>query len=310
MSKWLYNFTITKREQIVTEEVSKNKDGEETTTKKKETVEKEIPLKLKKPNRRLYDEADLFYGVKLSEGIKAGLLTKTLLAKRYENDGGPMSNPEKEEYANLYIELYDKENLVQKIQLNLEKEPEETRREKLKDALVEMSIIKQKLHQFEMSQQSLFDQTAEVRARNQTIMWWVLHLAHIEEKEGSVEEFFKGETFDERLEHYDVLEEDENPFWSDAIRKFIYFVSFWESGQLSSEEDFKKADDMFDKTLEEGNSSEEEQEEMAEEEVDEIADEILSNKVKDEKQEEAEESKPKAKAKKKTRKKEPIPENA
>ena len=45
MSKWLYNFTITKREQIVTEEVSKNKDGEETTTKKKETVEKEIPLK-------------------------------------------------------------------------------------------------------------------------------------------------------------------------------------------------------------------------------------------------------------------------
>ena len=299
MSKWLHTFTIKKEEEVVTEEVSKNENGEETTTKKKELSEKDITLKIKKPNRKLYDEADLFYGVKLSEGIKAGLLTKTLLAKRYENDGGPMSNPEKEEYANLYIELFEKENLVQKIQLNLEKMPEAERKEKLKDAIIEMSDLKQKLHEFELSQQSLFDQTAEVRARNQTIMWWVLHLSSIEE-DGVAKDFFEGSTYEERLEFYDILEERDNLFWQEAIKKFIYFVSFWESGQLSTEEDFIKAGEVFDKTVDEEDSTEEEIEETENKEVEKIAEEIISKK----------ESKPKPRAKAKSKNKTPVAENA
>lgn len=275
MSNWLYTFTIKRQEQVVTEEVSKNESGEETTTKKVETVEKDIVLRIKKPNRRLYDEADLFYGVKLSEGIKAGLLTKTLLAKRYENDGGPMSNPEKEEYANLYMELYDQENIIQKIQLNLEKKTEEERKENLKAALMEMSEIKQKLHQFELSQQSLFDQTAEVRARNQGIMWWVLFLSNIEE-DGKVKEFFQGSTYEEKLSSYDDLEQIENPFWGEAIKKFVYFISFWESGQLTKEEDFKKAEEILNKSVEEESSTEEEITEKEDEAFSEMAEEFLS----------------------------------
>ena len=303
--KWLYTFTVNKTEETVTEEKSKNDKGEEITTKKKETKEIEVPLKLKKPNRRLYDEADLFYGVKLSEGIKAGLLTKTLLAKRYENDGGPMSDPEKEEYAAIYMQLYDQENLVQKIQLNLEKMPEEERREKLKDAIVEMSGLKQKLHQFEMSQQSLFDQTAEVRARNQTIMWWVLNLSHIEE-EGKIREFFQGKDYEEKLEHYDELEETENPFWSEAIRKFIYFVSFWESGQITSETDFEGAEKVFNQTIEAEKSGDEDSAELEEKEVDEIAGQILESS----KEEKPEAKNEKKKTTKRGRKKDPEPANA
>jgi len=246
----MYTFKIDKTEETQTEEKSKNEKGEEITTVKKETKEIPIELKIKKPSRKLYDEADLFYGVKLSEGIKAGLLTKTLLAKRYENDGGPMSNPEKEKYAKLYIELYDKENEVQKIQLNLEKLDEEKKKEKLTEAIVEMSTIKQQLHQFELSQQSLFDQTAEVRARNQTIMWWVLHLSYSVEN-GEEQEFFPGTSFDDRLNVYDELEEKEDAFWAEAIRKFIYFISFWESGQISTEEEFTEAEKVFDRTTQE-----------------------------------------------------------
>lgn len=249
MNKWLHHFTINKTEEIQTEEKSKNDKGEEITTIKKETKEVSVALKIRKPNRRLYDDADLFYGVKLSEGIKAGLLTKTLLAKRYENDGGPMSNPEKEKYAKLYIKLYEKENEIQKIQLNLDKEREEVKREQLTEAIIEMSTIKQELHQFELSQQSLFDQTAEVRARNQTIMWWVLNLSYSGEGEEAVP-FFAGDTFDEKLDTYDEIEDRENPFWGEAIRKFIYFASFWESGQITTEKEFKDAENIFNQNLE------------------------------------------------------------
>jgi hypothetical protein len=316
MIKWLHAFTVNKTEEIQTEEKSKNDKGEETTTVKKETKEIPITLKIRKPNRRLYDDADLFYGVKLSEGIKAGLLTKTLLAKRYENDGGPMSNPEKEKYAKLYIDLYEKENEIQKVQLNLEKLNEKEKREQLTEVIIEMSTIKQELHQFELSQQSLFDQTAEVRARNQTIMWWVLNLSYSGEDEKE-EVFFLGDTFDEKLNTYDEMEERANSFWGETIRKFIYFVSFWESGQITTEEEFEDAEKVFNTTLEEQEKVPEEEDgeglktayEKAEEQ--EKAEEKAKEEAeKKEQREPSENVEPKKKTKRKAKAKDLATENA
>ena len=213
-----------------------------------------------------------------------------------------MSNPEKEEYANLYMQLYDQENLVQKIQLNLEKMPEEERREKLKEAIIQMSSLKQELHRFEMSQQSLFDQTAEVRARNQAIMWWVLNLAHIEDGD-KVLQFFEGSNYEQKLEDYDRMEEEENPFWAEAIKKFIYFVSFWEAGQISSKEDFEGAERVFNQSIEEQGKDEEEVEEIDEKEIDDIADELLA--LDENKEETKGKSKSTPKATRKPKKKDP-----
>ena len=72
----LNEFTIPKEEDVQETETSTNENGEEVTTTK--TVKKSVDktFVVKKPTRALYDEAELFYGVKLSEGIKAGLLTR------------------------------------------------------------------------------------------------------------------------------------------------------------------------------------------------------------------------------------------
>ena len=88
--KIIYDFTIPREEEVEETVTSKNDKGEEvkTTKKTKKSVDKTFVLK--KPGRKLYDEAELFYGVKLSEGIKAGLLTRALLAKRFNN--GIVSN--------------------------------------------------------------------------------------------------------------------------------------------------------------------------------------------------------------------------
>jgi len=310
MNKWMHTFIINRTEETQTQEKSKNEKGEEITTIKKESKENPITLKIKKPNRRLYDDADLFYGVKLSEGIKAGLLTKTLLAKRYDNDGGPMSNPEKEKYAKLYIDLYEKENVIQKLQLNLDEFSEEEKREKLTEAIIDMSTIKQELHQFELSQQSLFDQTAEVRARNQTIMWWVLNLSYMGEEKGEEEMFFPGDSFDNKLDTYDELEEKENPFWADAIRKFIYFISFWESGQVTNEEEFKEAEKVFERTLKENEEVPEENEEEDKAELKTAYEKAEEQEKAEEKAKEKAEKQEPTKPKKKAKKKELATENA
>ena len=104
--KRLYHFTLKQSEKTTVEEKSTDENGAEVTTKK--TVDKEVDrhIILRKPTRVMYDDAELFYGVELSKGIKAGLLTRALLSKRFSNDGGVMSEGDKEEYAELYVDMF------------------------------------------------------------------------------------------------------------------------------------------------------------------------------------------------------------
>jgi hypothetical protein len=243
--KWLYEFFVKKTVEKKETEKSKNNDGEEVETTKTLKEELDIPMMLKKPNRKLYEQADLFYGIKLSEGIKAGLLTKSLLAKRYSNDGGFLSESEKEKYAGLYLTLFELETELQRLQVNLDKIPANERKEKVKEVTVKMLDTRRDLQEFELAQQSLFDQTAEVRAKNQTVMWWLLNLSLYKEGEEVQTVFGEGD-YDDRILKYDEYEEEDDPFWNEAIKKLAYFVSFWESGQASDWEDFDSIAESLD----------------------------------------------------------------
>ena len=104
--KKLFAFKLDREIKETVSESSKNDKGETVTTEKEVTKEARQTVLLKKPTRSLFDDAELFYGVKLSEGIKAGLLTRALLAKRFSNDGGVLSEDDKDKYAELYLKLY------------------------------------------------------------------------------------------------------------------------------------------------------------------------------------------------------------
>jgi len=107
--KKLYTFKEVKKEKVLTKKSTENEKGEKVTVEKEEEREVSHEFFMRKPNRRLYDDADLYYAVKLSEGIKAGLLTKALLEKRYDNDGGVLSNTEIENYGQMYVDFYNKQ---------------------------------------------------------------------------------------------------------------------------------------------------------------------------------------------------------
>ena len=222
----LNEFKLLKEENVEETETSVNDKGEEVKTTKnvKKPVEKTFVVK--KPNRSLYDEAELFYGVKLSEGIKAGLLTRALLAKRFNNDGGILSDGERDKFAGVYMGLFEKQAKLQKLELRDSKEltSEEAREKEL--LIEELGSAREEIQEFEMAQAALFDQTAENRARNKTILWWVLQLSY--EKVGDdYVEVFKGKGFEERLAEYDKFEELEDDFLDEMLKKFSYVVSFW-----------------------------------------------------------------------------------
>ena len=242
--KWLHEFEVNKTVKKEVSEDGKDESGEPIKITKQ--IEEKVPVKfcLKRPNRRLYEDADLFYGVRLSEGIKEGLLTKTLLAKRFSNDGGTMSESEKDDYAIAYEKLTTVENKIQRAQINLEKIPEEEKTEKLRELMKEALELRYDLQTIENEQSSLFDQTAESRAKNKTILWWVLFLSFMDEEGERVPVFGDG-IYEEKLAKYDEYEENDDLFWNEAIRKLAYYVSFWESGQIENPEDFESIDKMF-----------------------------------------------------------------
>ena len=247
VNKYLYQFEIIKQEEIEKAEISKNEKNEEIKILRKEIVDKKVLIRLAKPNRKSFDDAELFYGVKLSEGIKAGLLTRALIAKRYQNDGGAMSEPEKEKYANLYVQLFREQNELQRLQLNLDDMPQEQKESKITDLLVSMANTRQNLQEIELYQSSIFEQTAENRARNQTIMWWALNISYISYDNGNTFQPLFGEgSYEERLMTYDSIEDKGEEYLGDILKKLAYLISLWYMGKASSEKEFKELENMFD----------------------------------------------------------------
>jgi rRNA maturation endonuclease Nob1 len=243
--KYLYEFTVNKESEVEEIESSKNEKGEEVKTIKKVKSNVPVYFRILKPNRKLFDEAELHYGIKLSEGIKAGLLTRSLLAKRYQNDGGAMSESEKQRYATLYIELYKLQNDLQRLEVNLDKLNKEDQTKKITDLLNEINSAKKELQEIENYHSTLFDQTAENRARNQTIMWWVLQLSYISENNKDYQPFFGEGNYDKKIEKYDEIEEKDDIFFREILAKLAYFISLWYMGKANKFEDFKNLETLF-----------------------------------------------------------------
>tara|TARA_R110002020_G_scaffold243332_1_gene456815 strand:+ start:28 stop:840 length:813 start_codon:yes stop_codon:yes gene_type:complete len=262
--KRIYEFTVDKEEKVKEKTVKKAKDGSDITTEKE--VEKTVPHKffLRRPTRGMTDEAELYYGVKLAEGIKAGLLTRALLEKRFENDGGTRSDDENEQYKEIIDKLQKFHKDQSKILEIDEKKRTSAHKKRLKELEKGIKPARRALRDLQMDEDNLYDETAESRARNKVILWWMLHLAHAEEDGKEVGLFGEGD-FEERLEKYDEIDEGENIFDIVVARKFAYYVSFWFVGRPNSQKEFQEMIDIALKLDEEEKDNKtEETEETAE----------------------------------------------
>ena len=238
--KKLFDFRIKKTTTETKKESSKNDKGETITVEKDVETVVSQKVVLRKPNRSLYDEAELFYGVRLSEGIKAGLLTRALLAKRFSNDGGILSEDDKNKYADLYLKLYDIQLDHDRLAQLGEKKRTKAQKAKLAELQGDLAVIKKELTDFEMAQSSLFEQTAENRPRNKTILWWTLHMSYLSDEDDKMTSVFAGDTYEEKLAVYDEMEEATDEYTEELLSKLLYYVSFWYVGKVNSEDEFKQ----------------------------------------------------------------------
>jgi len=242
--KRIYEFTVNKEKEVSEDTVETKKDGTEVTTSKK--VKKEVPHKffLRRPTRTMTDEAELYYGVKLAEGIKAGLLTKALLEKRFENDGGTRSDDENEQYQEIIEKLQEFHKEQSKILDVPAKKRTAAQKKRLEELDAEIKPSRRALRDLQLVEDTLYEETAESRARNKVILWWMLHLAYAEDKDGKESEFFGEGSFEDKVSYYDEIDEGEDIFNIIVARKIAYYVSFWFVGRPNSQEEFQSMIDM------------------------------------------------------------------
>ena len=253
--KRIYEFTINNEKEVTEDTVEKKKDGTEVTTSKK--VIKQVPHKffLRRPTRAMTDDAELYYGVKLAEGIKAGLLTRALLEKRFENDGGTRSDEENKEYNKIVGQLQEFHKEQTKILEVVEKKRTAAQKKRLKELEEEIKPARRTLRDLQLDEDTLYEETAESRARNKVILWWMLHLAY-KDNDGQETPFFGDGPFEERLEEYDGIEEGDDVFRIIVARRIAYYVSFWYVGRPNSQKEFQDMIDLALKMDEEAESEE------------------------------------------------------
>ena len=210
----------------------------------REVVEKTpVRVTLRKPTRTQLEDGDMFYSIWLNKYIKMGLLTRAMLAKQHLDVGGSLTEEEKQRYAQLYVRLYEKQQAVQRFGLKSPQERSNDENERLAKAVEELGVIRKELTDFEAVQASMFDHTADIKARNKTITWYLLHLTNVTEGDSDDDEsrpLFAGETYDDKYESYMELDETDDPVYLASIDKLSSLTTIWYMSGVSSQDDFDR----------------------------------------------------------------------
>ena len=214
----IYSFTFEKEEKVKRTETQslenpETKEMEEVSVTKEVTEEVPYRVIMKQPTRRQIEDAELEFSVEMSNCIKKGILTKAMLAKKYSDTGGLMAEDDAKELTKMYVRYGELSQESEKIQIK-------------------------------NNQSEKDNHTADVRAENRVIQWYILYLTFIQkEDDDKMIPLFEGNSFEQKLDRYYELEEDGDVIYDLIGGKVAALYSFWyySSGAVSRA-DFEKLD--------------------------------------------------------------------
>jgi len=239
-------YTVTEKKTVTEKVIVK-----ESRTEKEKT---ETTFVITQPTRRQMEEADMEFSIEMSKCVKEGILTKAMLLNKYSDAGGIMSEGDAKELAKMYGELAELQTKFTSYKIK-ESDPEKYS-DKQKEVYEEIATLRRTIATIETNYSSLLNHTADTRAQNKVITWYLLSLTSIEEEEEgeknqeqAIVPFFKGDSFEEKKENFYAMEEEENELLAAVYDKLMAFISFWYFSVSASNEDFEN----LEKDIEEGN---------------------------------------------------------
>ncbi len=228
----IYSFKVNKKIKKKVETTKKNKDGEDEIIITNKTVKTPVEFVIKRPSRRIAEEAEIHYAVELSKAIKLGLLTKAMLVKKYSDNGGALTEEETKELMRSLKKIHDLENKLMHEKASGNSDTSELESEILK--------LKKDLIELESSVQGVYQHTADARAERQTLLWYAVNLTSCKNKDGDFEPYFEGMDYDQRLEDLYEKDESEDEYHTETLGIILKTIGYWFYSQGASEEDIKK----------------------------------------------------------------------
>jgi hypothetical protein len=233
---YIYKFTLTKTEKKKVEVERQNKEtGEMETVLTPKTVKTPIEFVVKKPSRRIIDEAEAQYAIELSKNIKRGIVTKDMMVKKYADTGGSLTE---EEVKDMLRKLQRSNEIANQIQL-LSATDKDGNKEKIEELEEELLSVRKELIDLEVAMQGVYEHTADARAERSMLLWYTIQLAKKIE-EGEEKDFFDGLIYEDQLE--DLYEKDESgdEIEKEALSTFMFVVSYWFYNNSADEKQIKE----------------------------------------------------------------------
>ena len=227
--KELYSFEVKKKIKEKVPFDKENKKGEivQAFKTKTSTVKKRVIFA--KPSFADVEEADFFYGQKYNEFINSGYLTRLMLNKKIGDIGGASSKIADELIQKAFLDNMEAAKVVEfyEGQKNLDKDQEQ----KLEDARDLFIKTQRTISEYEDFHRSQYNQTAEAKAEQKIIEWFIFNFSFYEDEVNgnkSLFGLFDGDNYEEKRSNYLTLCEDEEDIEDKKIlkNKFIFDESF------------------------------------------------------------------------------------
>ena len=220
---YIYKFTLETKEKKKVEVERKNKEtGEMETVIQNKTVKTPTEFVIKKPTRRIMDEAEAQYAIEMSNNIKKGIVTKAMLVKKYADTGGTLTEAETKDMVK---KLQRSNEVANKIQMLTAVDKKKNEKE-IEELNSELLVLRKELTDIEMSMQGVYDHTADARSERAMLLWYTIQLAREIEDEKEVL-FFDGLLYEDQLEDLYKKDEDGDELQKEALSRIMAAISYW-----------------------------------------------------------------------------------
>lgn len=191
--------------------------------------DKEYRVALKRPTRSQQTELTVFNYQKFGEYVRRGLVTVEQIAKRQIDVGGVLSEEQQRLYAKLHTGLMEKQEIL--IRLMQKKDMTDDETDLKRKVAEDITIIKNQLSDFEYLKSSVYEMTANSRARNDAIQWFVLAcsvMAPVTEGSDDLkfEPVFSGADHTTRLSRFEEMDDNNDPVLDKVYVTLSHIATF------------------------------------------------------------------------------------
>lgn len=188
---------------------------------------------LLRPLRRLTRGAEIFYAKTVNEMMSKGLMSVHMVSKRYDNDGGPYNELETKRIEQIQLRKLEVSAIYfdHKLKHQLGDESKEDFEAIERTIFKEVKDLQEELNEIQKPYLSIFNQTAEFKARSQTITWWFFALLmEFDETTNAYVPFFKDKDFEKNMDTLEAMEQSRDAYKAAIIEKALFYISYWVGG--------------------------------------------------------------------------------